>query len=753
MQGVGALGAVAVTERLAPAWAGADTRHAAVLPQHGAGNSHLAGESALDLVIEDLRFTVDGRTGNAIAANGTVPGPLIRLREGSEAVIRVQNRLRETTSIHWHGLLVPPDMDGVPGVSFAGIPPGETFTYRFPVRQSGTYWAHSHSGGQELLGLYMPLIIDPAEPEPFEFARDYVVMLSDWSFIPPEKLLGKLKKQAGYFNRQRRTTGELISDIGKHGFGAVLKERGMWAKMRMDPTDFADVTGVGLNYLLNGRSPEANWTGLFTPGEKVRLRFINAAASTIFDVRIPGLKLRVVQADGQNVQPVEVDEFRIGPAETYDVIVEPDDQAYTLFAESIGRSGYTRGTLSPRPGLNAPVPKMRPRPIRTMADMGMEMSAMGDGGKPPADPGLGHQGMVGMEKMEKPGGKVGTKMPGMAGPAAAMGLMAVPGVRLLAPDGSYMSAPGMTVPGMNKPGASMPGMNMPGMDHPGATKPGKGKAMPAMPGMNHGGAVKSGAPDTKAMPAMPGMAKPPMANPGQNPEGVAQGHAGHGMGASPAGARETPGYMHGGSAHGVGNSTAPMSVRSRMGEPGIGLEDTGTRVLVYTDLKSLTEREDQRPPSREIELHITGNMERFVWGFNGKKYSQSGPVRFNYGERVRLILVNDTMMEHPIHLHGMWMEAENGAGRFLPRKHTVTVKPAERFPVLITADAPGHWAMHCHLLLHMEMGMFRVVEVIENGDPEVINGDPGDRPTATRESIDINRRLSSRHPYAEGSIS
>jgi FtsP/CotA-like multicopper oxidase with cupredoxin domain len=445
-----------------------------------------------------------------------------------------------------------------------------------------------------------------------------------------------------------------------------------------------------------------------------------------------------------------VDEFRIGPAETYDVIVEPEDRAYTLFAESIGRSGYTRGTLAPRPGMSAPVPKMRPRPIRTMADMGMEMSAMGGGKGPHAGHSLGG---MGTEKREKPSGQAGMEMSGMPGPSTASGRMAVPGVRLLAPDGSYLSLPSMGLPGMKKPGKPMPAM--PGMDHGGATKPGRGapesKPMPAMPGMDHGGAAKPGRrpPETKPMPADHGDA----AKPGVEQKGTGQEHSGHAMGAMPDSAPEAPGYMHGGGAHGVGNSTAPMSVRSRMGEPGIGLEDTGSRVLVYTDLKSLTEREDQRPPSREIELHITGNMERFVWGFNGKKYSQSGPVRFNYGERVRLILVNDTMMEHPIHLHGMWMEAENGAGRFLPRKHTVTVKPAERFPVLITADAPGHWAMHCHLLLHMEMGMFRVVEVIEGGDPEVINGDPGPRPTPVRENIAMNRRLSARPPYGEGTAS
>lgn len=753
LQRTGAIGALAVLERFAPAWAAGDSRGATLTPPHadqgapGGSNPHSAHAREIDLAIADLRFPVNGRTGSAMAVNGTIPGPLLRLRAGTDAVIRVTNQLEEIASIHWHGLILPPDMDGVPGVSYTGIRPGETFTYRFPVRQSGTYWYHSHSGGQEQLGVYAPILIDPAEPEPFPYDRDYVVMLSDWSFTLPEKLLGKLKKQAGYFNLQRRTVGELISDIGKQGLDAVVRERGMWARMRMDPTDFADVTGVAYTYLINGRSPEANWTGLFTPGERVRLRFINAAAMTIFDVRIPGLKVRVVQADGQNVQPVEVDEFRMGPAETYDVIVQPEDRAYTLFAENIGRSGYTRGTLAPREGMSAPVPKLRPRPIRTMADMGMEMSAMGHGGMGPggmsaSSPKAGeHEGHVAaptapdpgsargkLQRASRRGGMEVSGQHGPTGPTTETGGMAVPGVRLLAPDGSHLAPPGGDPPRPHKRGRSD------------QTTPGS----PGHAGRAHGAA----APPVK--PAAPGMDHTGHAQPVPQPWSAGQEHAGHGTGANAAGVLDTRVYMHGGGSHSVGNSATPMSVRNRMGEPGIGLEETGTRVLVYTDLKSLTEREDQRPPSREIELHITGNMERYMWGFNGKKYSQSGPVRFNYGERLRLILVNDTMMEHPIHLHGMWMEPENGAGKFLPRKHTVLVKPAERFPLLISADAPGHWAMHCHLLLHMEMGMFRVVEVIEGGDPAVVNADPGDRPTPVRESIEVNRRLSARPPYAEG---
>lgn len=585
-----------------PVFARADASRAA-LPRSASTRAASAG-GVIDLTVADFSLPVDGRIGTAMAVNGTIPGPLVRLREGQDAVLRVTNRLNEVASIHWHGIILPPDMDGVPGVSFAGIKPGETFTYRFPVRQNGTYWAHSHSGGQELLGVYFPLIIDPAGPEPFAYDRDYVVMLSDWSFQSPATIISKLKKQSGYYNFQKRTVSDFLADVQANGLWTTIEERASWAKMNMDPTDFADVTGYTYTYLLNGFTPAANWTGLFTPGEKVRLRFIAAAAMTLFDVRIPGLKLQVVQADGQNVQRIDVDEFRIGPGETYDVIVEPGDRAYTLFAESLDRSGYTRGTLAPRAGMTAAVPPLRPRPVRTMADMGMDMS-----------------GMEGMPAMDT------TATPGDTSGHGAHGLPAIQQAREQA---------------------------------------------------SHARGAAPGAAAGLVGPALPG----------------------------------SPPVMHGKDTHGAGNASIAMVARSRVHEPGSGLEGIDSRVLVYADLKSLAPYSDRRAPAREVELHITGNMQRYMWSFDGKKYSESKtPIPFTFGERLRLVLVNDTMMEHPIHLHGMWMELENGAGDHQPRKHTVTVKPAERMTLAITADAPGRWAMHCHLLLHMEMGMFRVVEV------------------------------------------
>ena len=448
-------------------------------------------------------------------------------------------------------------------------------------------------------------------------------MFSDWSFDSPATIISKLKKQAGYYNFQKRTLADFVRDVRNNGWTATVKERLSWSKMRMDPTDFADVTGYTYTYLLNGLTPEANWLGLFRPGERVRLRFIDAGAMTYFDVRIPGLKMAVVQADGQNIQPVEVDEFRIAPGETFDVIIQPEDRAYTLFAESMDRSGYARGTLAPRVGLSAAIPSRRPRPLRTMRDMGMDMS--------------------GMEEM---------------GDMSA-------GATRARPEES-----GMKVPGMDITGRSMRDMDVAEKSRERALSRREEILNTMADGMNTKGRLQG--------PSLPGSAP----------------------------------VIHGRDTHGAGNSSVAMVARSRLDEPGSGFEGTTGKVLVYADLKSIAPQPDEREPEREIELHITGNMERYMWSFDGKKYSEARkPIPFRYGERLRLILVNDTMMEHPIHLHGMWMELENGGGAHQPRKHTVSVKPAERLTVAITADAPGQWAMHCHLLLHLEMGMLRVVEV------------------------------------------
>lgn len=576
----------------------------------GASGTQRGATKRYDLAITEKAWGVDGRQGKIVCVNDLIPGPLLRFQEGDEAIIRVTNFLKEDTSIHWHGILLPEPMDGVPGVSFAGIKPGQTFEYRFPIKQSGTYWYHSHSAGQEQEGLYGPIVIDPKEPEKLTFDREYVVLLSDWTTLRPMELVAKLKKETGYFNFQKRTVGEFFADAGKIGLGATISDRLQWAKMRMDPTDFSDITGATYTFLMNGFSPDGNWSALFKKGERIRLRLINGGAMTIFDVRVPGLKVLVVQADGQPVEPVEVEELRMAPGETYDVIVEPlQEKPYAIFAETIDRSGFAMGSLTPAPGLRAPMPPRRKRAARTMADMGMSM-----------------EGMKGMD------------MPGMG----------------------EMNMPGHATTQMRKKGhRGMPAM---------------GESMPAGgAGMNHASMSEQ----EKDSPV-----------PGSVP------------------------VKHGPDHHGPGNSMTPEETRSRLHEPGTGLGEDGWRVLVYTDLKSIYRWEDQRAPTREIELHLTGNMDRFMWSIDGKKYSEaSAPILFKYGERLRLTFVNDTMMEHPMHLHGMWMYLENGKGPSLPRKHTVSVKPAERLSVQVAADALGDWAFHCHMLFHMEMGMFRVVRV------------------------------------------
>ena len=563
------------------------------------GQPNVLSGTEFDLFIGEspVNFTGNPRTAQTI--NGGIPGPLLRWREGDTVTLRVRNRLHDTTSIHWHGILLPANMDGVPGLSFKGIEPGGLYVYQFKVRQNGTYWYHSHSGFQEQAGVYGPLVIDAKEPEPFQYERDYVVMLTDWTDEDPTDIIRKLKKQSDYYNYNKRTVGDFIDDVGKNGWGATVADRKMWAEMKMNPTDLADVSGATYTYLMNGQAPDMNWTGLFKPGERIRLRFINGSSMSYFDVRIPGLKMTVVASDGQHVKPVSVDELRIAVAETYDVIVEPTQEAYTLFAQSMDRTGYARGTLASRAGLSAPVPPLDPRPLVTMDDMGMG--------------GMDHGSMAGMGEMS----------------------------------------------GMDH--NSMQGME--GMDH------GQMQGMDdnAMQGMDHG--------------AMQGM-------------GAMQAH--------PATEKDNPLV-----------DMQAMSVKPKLDDPGMGLRNNGRKVLTYADLRSTFADPDGREPGRTIELHLTGHMEKFAWSFNGVKFSDAAPLLLKYGERLRIVLINDTMMTHPIHLHGMWSDLEDENGQFMVRKHTIDVPPGSRRSYRVTADALGRWAYHCHLLFHMEMGMFREVRVQE----------------------------------------
>ncbi|MBH3341525.1 copper resistance system multicopper oxidase [Pseudomonas mendocina] len=565
------------------------------------GQPNVLTGNEFDLFIGETPVNITGAARTAMTINGSLPGPILRWREGDTVTLRVRNRLKEDTSIHWHGIILPANMDGVPGLSFHGIAPDGMYEYKFKVNQNGTYWYHSHSGLQEQVGVYGALVIDAKEPEPFSYDRDYVVLLSDWTDENPTRVLAKLKKQSDYYNQHKRTVGDFIDDVSEMGWSAAVADRKMWAEMKMSPTDLADVSGYTYTYLMNGQAPNGNWTGIFKPGEKIRLRFINASAMTYFDVRIPGLKMTVVAADGLHVKPVSVDEFRIAVAETYDVIVEPDsEQAYTVFAQSMDRTGYARGTLAVQEGLSAPVPSPDPRPLIAMGDMGMDHGSMG---------GMDHGNMAGMDQG-----------------------------------------------------------NMAGMDH--------GSMQGGMAGMDHS--------------QMAGMDHSNMA-----------GMAGN-MQAHPASETNNPLV-----------DMQTMTPTHKLDDPGIGLRDNGRRVLTYSDLRSTFPDPDGREPSRTIELHLTGHMEKFSWSFDGIKFSDAEPLRLKYGERVRITLVNDTMMTHPIHLHGMWSDLEDANGNFLVRKHTIDMPPGSKRSYRVTADALGRWAYHCHLLLHMEMGMFREVRVDE----------------------------------------
>jgi CopA family copper-resistance protein len=565
IRSLGGLGGALALSRAFPSWAQSGTH--GLTPAPGV----LSGET-IALIVEDGHFSTGGRSAHAIMINGTLPAPLIRLKEGQNVRLSVTNRLKEDTSIHWHGLIVPFQMDGVPGVSFPGIRAQETFTYEFPIRQSGTYWYHSHSGMQEAMGHYGPIVIDPAGPDPVQAEREHVIILSDWSPIHPHILLKRLKQMGGYFNMQKQTLAGQLA-----GKDQSARERREWGAMRMDPTDISDVTGSTYSFLANGHGTAENWTGLFTPGERVRLRIVNASAMTNFNVRLPGLPMTVVQCDGQHVQPVETDEFQIGIAESYDIVVQPTEaKPYGFIAEAIDRSGLVRATLAPRIGMTADIPALRERPLLTMKDMGMDMSGMD----------MGQNGVIDLSQ-----------------PA----------------------------------NESMAGHSMKMRD-------------------------KSLAPPTVTM--------------------------------------------------GPGVATLSPMIVDRTADKPTGLENVDHRVLTYADLKALTPFHDRRVPTRTLDIHLTANMERYMWSFDGVKLSDGAqPIAFRHMERVRVNLINDTMMPHPIHLHGHFFQLVTGKDDYDPVKHTVNVLPGGKVSFDLTADALGDWAFHCHMLMHMHTGMMRVVTV------------------------------------------
>ncbi|REG81976.1 copper resistance system multicopper oxidase [Marinomonas pollencensis] len=613
-----------------------------------------------DLTIDYQTVNITGEPAQATVINQLLPGPLLRWKEGETVTLRVKNNLDRDTSLHWHGMILPTGMDGVPGLSFGGIKPGETFEYQFPVKQSGTYWYHSHSGFQEQTGAYGAIVIEPKDAEPVAFDREYVVMLSDWSDEAPESIYANLKKQSDYYNYHERTLSDLFADIKKQGLVNTWKARSMWNQQRMTDRDISDVTGATYTYLINGNSPAQPWQALFKAGEKVRLRVINSSAMTIFDVRIPGLKMTVVASDGQNVQPVTVDEFRIGVAETYDLIVEPEaGNAYSLFAQSIDRSGYAIGHLTSDYGLSAKVPAMDPVPILTHGDMGMKMD-----------------------------------MANMDHSSMAMGADSM--------SGHSMQGHAMDHSSMPMGADSMSGHSMQGhaMDHSSMTMGADSMSDQSMQGhaMDHS-SMTMGA-DTMSGQSMQGHA---MDHSSMTMEGI--GLAGYGSNSE---------LVHLESEQGPQVDMRADAPQSGLNDPGIGLrehqEKYHRKVLTYADLKGLHATKDKRQPSREIQLHLTGNMDRYMWSINGLKFADSEPLELSYGERVRITLVNDTMMTHPMHLHGMWSELETGDPDYIPRKHTVLVQPGSKISYLVTADALGQWAYHCHLLYHMP-GMFRKVVV------------------------------------------
>jgi len=541
------------------------TQGLAALPLLSSG--YLKGKTTrrLHLVIDYKTINITGRRVQAITVNDSLPGPTLRWQEGDTVDVTVHNRLPVMSAIHWHGLILPSNMDGVPGLSFNGIPPGGSYRYRFTLKQSGTYWYHAHAGFQEQQGVYGAIVINPADREPFTADREHILVLSDWSDEEPQVIFATLKKNAHIYNRNRRTIGDIVSDIKRQGVARTYRDREMWNLMRMPDTDLADVSGYTYTYLMNGVTPREGWLGQFKPGEEIKLRIINAAAMSIFDFRIPDLKMRVVGADGQAVAPITVDELRLAAGETLDVHVTPeDDRAYTLFAQSIDRSGFARGTLTPRQGLTAEVPDLDPVPRLQHIDMGMA-------------------------------------------PAATQS----------------------------------------GQDH----------------------------------------------------------HHHHHHHSQP----EQP-LKHHKSEYGPGVDMLAESVSYRLDDPGVGLRNNGRRVLTYADLRRLNGSMSMAAPQRELELHLTGNMNRYMWSFNGIRYEDADPIRWQYGERIRITLVNDTMMIHPIHLHGMWSELESGDESALPAKHTIMVQPGSKISYRVSADARGNWAYHCHNLYHM-MGMFREVIV------------------------------------------
>ena len=619
------------------------------------------------LTIGEDKVNITGNPAVATLVNGSLPAPTLIWREGDTVTIKVTNNLNVDSSIHWHGIILPSNMDGVPGFSYDGIKPGETFTYQFTLKQTGTYWYHSHSGYQEQTGVYGAIVILPKKAEPVKADYDHVIQLSDWSDTPPDEIYSNLKKMGDYYNFSQRTLGDLFSDWKEKGFSQTWKDRSMWNKMRMSDRDISDVSGSTYTYLMNGLAPNAHWRAIIESGKTARLRVINSSAMTFFDVRIPGLKMTVVAADGNLIQPVEVDEFRIGVAETYDVLVTPDTakQPYAIFAQAIDRSGYAMGSLTNQVDNLATTPKMDPQPILTMTDMGMSHDMKGMPGMDMSDKGGEHSGH---------NKKVMSKMKDSDNKPAMQGM-----------------------PGMSKK-SNMQGMsNMKGMQHDGARS---GMKMSKQPDYTHALTMEKMKMGIDVSDVKHSDHKHSMAGMNVDLDKIS----------IPMNMNPKLPIIDVPKAEGIQIEMRAMDAQYRLDDPGVGLRNNGRKVLTYADLRNLYPTRHRPKPTRELILHLTGNMERYMWSIDGLALDQVPALEFNDGETIRITFINDTMMNHPMHLHGVWSDLETGDENHIPRKHTIVVQPGAKISYRVAMDAKGDWAFHCHMLYHM-MGMFRRVRI------------------------------------------
>lgn len=589
-------------------------------------------EYHLTIAQEDVR--IRDNTAGAMTINGQIPGPTLYFEKGDTARIHVTNEMNAATSIHWHGLLVPPSMDGVPFVTQVPIQPGATFVYEFPIRQTGTYWYHSHSELQEQSGLYGSIVIDDGR-HPVD--RAYVVLLSDWTTEDPHEVLRTLKRGSHWYALEKGASQSIFGAAKAGRLGDYFSRE----LQRMPPMDIAD---VAYDYFLSNGRPETALAA--EAGEKVRLRVINGSATTYFHLNFSGGPMTIISADGQRVEPVKEDLFLIGVAETYDVLVTlPERGAYELRATAHDGSGVTSTWLG----------QGEKHPARTIPRPDLyEPMAHGDAGSVLA-----------------------------LTPAAAMGM-----------SDARVEAGAFDHPGTGHGGHDMGLGEMPAArEHPGQHGGGGSMARGMPDHHGHGVAHK---PEHDAMPRE---SSPSAHVHGQMP---AAEHVGHeqmpAAGAHVSAARPF--------SHRFGLLEADVASRPELASEG-GKERPSTP---YARLKAA---EPTDPPAgapvREIRLTLDGDMQRYTWFIDNQPVSEADTIRVREGEVVRFILINRTMMHHPMHLHGHFFRVINGQGDRAPLKHTVDVAPMATTVIEFYTDEIGDWLFHCHLLYHMKSGMTRLV--------------------------------------------